>query len=45
VTPDGERRGKYITIWRKQADGRWKVAADLGNQGPLAPPSGQKPPG
>jgi ketosteroid isomerase-like protein len=47
VTPDGERRGKYITIWHKQADGSWKVAADLGNQGPLAPagPAGQKPPG
>jgi ketosteroid isomerase-like protein len=49
LTPDGERRGKYITIWHKQADGSWKVAADLGNQGPLAPPpagpAGQKPPG
>ncbi|TMB25266.1 MAG: DUF4440 domain-containing protein [Deltaproteobacteria bacterium] len=45
VTPDGERRGKYITIWRKQADGTWKVSADLGNQGPLAPAGQQKPPG
>jgi ketosteroid isomerase-like protein len=35
LTPDGERRGKYISIWHKQADGSWKVAADLGNQGPL----------
>jgi ketosteroid isomerase-like protein len=45
VTPDGERRGKYISIWRKQADGSWKVAADLGNQGPLtdAAASGLRP--
>lgn len=43
VTSQGERRGRYITIWRKQADGSWKVAADLGNQGPLVP--SQKPPG
>jgi len=24
-------RGKYITIWKKQADGSWKVAADMDN--------------
>ena len=23
--------GKYVTIWRKQADGRWKVVFDGGN--------------
>ncbi len=23
--------GRYVTIWKKQADGRWKVAMDLGN--------------
>jgi len=22
--------GRYITIWRKQADGQWKVALDAG---------------
>jgi ketosteroid isomerase-like protein len=22
---------KYLTVWKKQADGSWKVAADLGN--------------
>ncbi|WP_215225643.1 YybH family protein [Echinicola shivajiensis] len=23
--------GKYLTVWKKQADGTWKVAADMGN--------------
>lgn len=23
--------GKYLTVWKKQRDGSWKVAADLGN--------------
>ena len=23
--------GNYVTIWRKQADGSWKVAVDIGN--------------
>ncbi len=26
--------GKYITVWKKQADGNWKVAVDMGNAGP-----------
>ena len=25
------RPGKYLTVWKKQTDGSWKVAADLGN--------------
>jgi uncharacterized protein (TIGR02246 family) len=24
-------RGKYVTIWRKQSDGKWKVVADIFN--------------
>ncbi len=24
-------RGNYVTIWRKQPDGSWKVAIDIGN--------------
>ena len=34
VGPDGEPRrgqGRYVTIWRKGADGAWKVVMDLGN--------------
>lgn len=30
-------QGRYVTIWRKQADGSWKVVMDLGN--PTAPPT------
>jgi len=27
-------RGKYVTIWKKQADGTWKYMLDGGNEGP-----------
>ncbi|MBU1297688.1 MAG: nuclear transport factor 2 family protein [Bacteroidetes bacterium] len=27
-----ERTGKYLTVWKKQNDGGWKVIADIGNQ-------------
>ena len=30
-------RGKYLTVWRRQADGSWKVEADIGNTEPPAP--------
>jgi len=26
--------GKYLNIWRKQADGKWKVIVDMGNTSP-----------
>jgi len=26
--------GKYLNIWRKQADGKWKVIVDMGNASP-----------
>ena len=26
--------GKYVTIWKKQKDGSWKVALDMGNDSP-----------
>jgi len=29
----GSAYGKYTTIWRKQKDGSWKVALDMGNAG------------
>lgn len=34
TAPDGsvtEGRGRYVSIWRLQADGSWKVVMDLGN--------------
>jgi ketosteroid isomerase-like protein len=32
--------GKYLTIWKKQADGKWKVAVDMENTDmPLPPPA------
>jgi len=30
------RTGKYITVWRKQKDGSWKVVADTGTIDPPA---------
>ena len=32
-------RGKYVTIWKKQADGSWKVIADIFNSDLPAPPA------
>ena len=26
--------GKYLNIWKKQSDGKWKVAVDIGNDSP-----------
>jgi ketosteroid isomerase-like protein len=26
-------QGKYVTIWKKQADGSWKFVLDGGNEG------------
>lgn len=38
-TPDADGTpnisyGKYVNVWRKQADGSWKVIADIGNPSP-----------
>lgn len=30
------RTGRYVTIWKKQPDGKWRVVVDIGN--PDAPP-------
>ena len=36
-------RGSYVTIWRKQPDGSWKVVLDAGNADPApAPPAAAK---
>jgi len=34
-----KRHGKYMNVWRKQADGSWKVILDMGNQSPDPLPS------
>jgi len=31
-----ERRGEYLTVWRRQADGAWKVIFDTGSTLPPA---------
>jgi ketosteroid isomerase-like protein len=31
-------QGKYLTIWKKQKDGSWKAAVDVGNTTPAAAP-------
>jgi ketosteroid isomerase-like protein len=33
------RKGSYVTIWRKQPDGGWKVALDIGSFVPPKPAS------
>lgn len=33
------RTGRYLTVWKKQVDGSWKVVRDIGVQD--APPAGQ----
>ena len=40
VDPNGKRMkdsGKYLTVYRKQSDGTWKVVADMGNSDLPAP--------
>lgn len=37
-------QGNYLTVWRKEPDGEWKVITDMGNMDqPQSPPS--SPPG
>ncbi|HUR35675.1 MAG TPA: DUF4440 domain-containing protein [Vicinamibacterales bacterium] len=33
-----ERRGEYLTVWRKQRDGSWKVIFDTGSTLPASAP-------
>jgi ketosteroid isomerase-like protein len=30
-------RGKWVGVWKKQADGQWKLVADIGNSDGPAP--------
>ena len=39
VVPDSSGKtltidGRYVTVWRKQADGRWRCVEDISNAGP-----------
>jgi len=39
INPEGKTvtgQGKYLTIWKKQNDGSWKAAVDVGNTTPAA---------
>jgi ketosteroid isomerase-like protein len=36
--PPTVRHGKYVSIWKRQADGSWKIVVDTGNPNP--PPEG-----
>lgn len=36
-------QGKYVAIWKQQADGSWKVYAETWNSDAPAPPAGQAP--
>ena len=36
-------RGKFVEVWKKQADGKWKVEADIFNSDlPVAAPSAER---
>ena len=46
--PDGKvitRKGCYVTIWRKEKDGAWRVVLDIGSPDPPPPTdaAGEKP--
>jgi len=28
--------GRYITVWRKEPDGKWRCSADISNEGPAS---------
>jgi quercetin dioxygenase-like cupin family protein len=39
VTENGStEKGKYVSIWKKQPDGQWKVAEDIFNPDKIGPP-------
>jgi len=41
----GEEKGKYITVWKKQADGGWQVTNDIFNADAAPPPPPPPAPG
>ena len=32
-------QGKYLDVWKRGADGAWKLAVDMGNQAEAPPPA------
>jgi ketosteroid isomerase-like protein len=34
-TPAPTQDGKYLTVWRRDQTGRWRVVVDVGNGGPV----------
>jgi hypothetical protein len=39
-----EDHGKFLEVWKKQADGKWKVVADVYNSDlPVLAPTPEKP--
>jgi uncharacterized protein (TIGR02246 family) len=34
-----EQKGKYVVVWKKAADGAWKLHVDIWNSGPTVTPS------
>jgi uncharacterized protein (TIGR02246 family) len=39
-----DQKGKYVVIWKKQADGIWKAAIDINNTDALPPPAPARSP-
>ena len=45
ITPDATGKktittvGRYVEVWRKEADGKWRCAEDFGTSGSGAPPA------
>ncbi len=39
----GVEKGKYVTVWRKQADGTWRVTDDIFNADAAPPPPAPAP--
>jgi ketosteroid isomerase-like protein len=39
TSEQGSSKGSYVTIWRQQPDGSWKVVLDIGNPDPAPTPA------
>jgi uncharacterized protein (TIGR02246 family) len=35
--------GRYVAIWKRDADGAWRIHRDLGNEAPVKPPTAAAP--